>query len=61
MYNEDVQFENDAKITLNHHVDDDGSLTQDVILHTLNFLEQTTLFLGRQTKGGIKAFVPISF
>ena len=45
---------------MNQHISD-GQLTQEVVLHSNNLLNKTTLFLGRQTKGGIKASVVLIF
>ena len=32
-----------------------------MVLHTNNLLNETTLYLGRKTKGGIKASVELTF
>jgi hypothetical protein len=34
---------------------------QEVILHTTMLLDETTLYLGRITKGKVKAYIELSF
>ena len=60
-YYEDVQFEGDQNITFNQHTEQDGELVQDVIFHTINVLDEFVLYLGRKTKGGVKAYVELMF
>ena len=48
-------------ITITKHISDDDEITQEVILHTNNLLNETKLYLGRQTKGDVKAYVELVF
>lgn len=60
-YFEDVEFAKDEKITLNVHVEDNGEVIADLSLQTNNVMNEFTLYLGRETKGGVKASVELVF
>ena len=61
LYSESVTSEKDRIVSYDSLVSNDGELSQEVIFHTNNVVVLTTLYLGRKTKGDVKAYVPLIF
>jgi hypothetical protein len=57
VYDEDLITLNQKNIPEN----DDDEIKYEVILNTTKLLNETRLYLGRQTKGGVKAYVELVF